>query len=152
MTTINIGHRNYGYKSIEAPCTTPVVTVNKPSIDWKKYIPVLAAGAVAAFVSLNSDPVSAAMIAPEIDIRPIEDFSRSIYWSMVKGVFWFSLPVYGWIGYVFAFSGNNSGKRSAAKITFFSLLGGTAFLIGAPWIGWQVFEITKNIFGKYMPI
>lgn len=79
---VNIGCREYGYRSIASePILTPAFSVEP-------------AGKVLLSSAIAGCALIVIALAPEIDIRPLEDFS--IYWSMIKALFWISLPVCGY--------------------------------------------------------
>lgn len=146
--SINIGNRKHGFKSIATSETTTAI-VKKDTVSVKRYIPLLAATAVGtvAYLTLGCDAVSAAPV--DINVKPIEDYTMSVYWTGFKVLLWLTIPFYGWCAYALAFSGSNAAKRTAAKITAIFLVVGTALYAAAPWIGHTVYDASRAIFDKH---
>jgi hypothetical protein len=170
MLTINIGHQLYGYRQLELKnqmldyihgakdyvgefaesskqLAKGILSVNKDSL--KKYAKILFKSLTiltVAFYAIHVDPISAFAPTSGIDIKPIENFSMEIYWTMLKAILYISIPIFAWIGYIFAFAGTNAGKRSAAKTVLISVIGGIAFVAGAPWGAHQIYNLCRHIF------
>jgi hypothetical protein len=155
--TINVGHKAYGYRPLDeyknilieygVPQKKLKIDLDKIAHYYKKaakYLIVLevaflALGVTTVFASPEAVPVG-------IDLGPIDKFSKEIWLTMLKALSYISIPIFAWIGYIFAFAGTNSGKRTAAKITLFSLVGGIAFVAGAPWAGHELVGLCRRIF------
>jgi hypothetical protein len=151
---INIGNRDYGYKNIleyKQVLIEHGVPEERLKLDRSKlnhYYKLASKALVCLEVAFLSLGVDATLAAPQtgIDISPIEDFSNEIWATMLKAILYLSLPCYAWVGYVFAFAGQNSGKRTVAKVIFFSIVGGTVFVAAAPWASNQVYNIARRVF------
>jgi hypothetical protein len=101
-----------------------------------------------ALMALDFDSITSFAAGPthDIDIAPLETGAMDIYWLMLKAILYISIPVFAWVGYIFAFAGSNGGKRTAAKVVLFSLIGGIAFVAGAPWMAKLVYAFCRSVF------
>jgi hypothetical protein len=87
-----------------------------------------------------------AATAKEVSLGPFEGAVMDVYWLMFRGILYVSIPALAWVGYTIAFSGNNSGKRTAAKVALFSIIGGNISVASAPWAARFIYDFCKSHF------
>lgn len=162
MTAIvNCGHREYGYKKdIHGVNVVPAVEAAESKV--KKYtnlalkvlmvieVPLIVIDLFSGTTYGEAIPAFANQAINQcqglIDLGPLQRFQHELWLAMLRGILYVSIPVYGWCGYIFAFAGQNAGKRTAAKWLALSMTGGIAFVAGAPWAGDMIYKLFKGIF------
>lgn len=116
-------------------------------INYKKWAKVVTGVAVCmgALIGLI-DPSSAFAYSGYVDVSPLDRFFSEIYWSLFKVLGYLSLPVWGWVGITLATGGASVEKRTTAKKIGTSLVVGTGFVVGAPWLSQTLVHLWEHIF------
>lgn len=81
-----------------------------------------------------------------IDADPLKKFFHEIYYSLLRIILYLTIPVWAWVGVTLAFSGANVERRTMAKKIGSALIIGVGFVVGAPWIANQIYNLWVHVF------
>lgn len=146
---VNIGHRDFGYTCIDT--LNEVVSIPKDiSIDKKielvRYLKILSGALIIAYSALSLAYPDLALASTIVNTQPLDRLFSEIYHVLVKVMAYLSTPIWAWVGYTFAFAGNNVEKRTVAKKIAIGLFAGTGITLSAPWLTDQLFALWNMIY------
>lgn len=147
MLAVNVGHRDYGYKSalLQHIPYTQSIAADRPYIKRNvgKYL-LIAGGVVLAYLILDPSLVEAA--SPLIDTSPIDKLTSVLYDALRKVSLYIATPLLAWSGITLATSGTNTGRRTMAKEVGKWTVVGLGVIVGAPWLATMIFKLWVGIF------
>lgn len=148
---INIGHRDVGYQTISI-LENKISDNSKPLVykyaqdNTAKHMAIVSGALIVIYSALSLAFPDMALATGVVNTQPLDTLFKEIYYVLVKVMAYLSTPIWAWVGYTFAFAGNNVEKRTVAKKIAIGLVLGTGITLSAPWLTDQLFALWRMIY------